>query len=366
MVTPPRPGRGEMDEAIHVIKDHADRLFLWDYERDRGQLVTLYNKAMASQWSSVTDLDWSTDVDPERLVAEQDSPLLAVTRLAGRLPGSPLAAWSEKEYSQLGIEFFKANLSQFMHGEQGAMMTAAKIVETVPWIDAKYYASTQTMDEARHTEVFAKYLSMKLGEAYPMSPFLKSQIWSLLEDSRWDIAYLGMQIVIESLALAAFGDMLRRTEEPLLKKLLRYVMSDEARHVAFGVLTLSEFYGDLSQAELLERQEFLVDATLNSRSRATTPEVWERMGTTEAAVMPFVIQAATESKMSPIRGFQSAFFAKLVPNVRKLGLLDANGGYLRERWGEAGLLEFEFADDTGSDYASYDAVAADRLASAAD
>ena len=165
-----------MDEAIHVIEDHADRLFLWDYERERGQLVTLYNKAMASQWSSVTDLDWSIDVDPERLVAEQDSPLLAVTRLAGRLPGSPLAKWSEKEYTQLGIEFFKASLSQFMHGEQGAMMTAAKIVETVPWIDAKYYASTQTMDEARHTEVFARYLSSKLGEAHAgSSPVLNCQ-----------------------------------------------------------------------------------------------------------------------------------------------------------------------------------------------
>ena len=293
---PPLPGRGEMDEAIHVIKDHADRLFLWDYERNRGQLVTLYNKAMGSQWNSVTDLDWSTDVDPERLVAEQDSPMVAVTRLAGARPGSPLAKWTEKEYSQLGIEFFKASLSQFMHGEQGAMMTAAKIVETVPWIDAKYYASTQTMDEARHTEVFAKYLSTKLGEAYPMSPFLKEQIWSLLEDPRWDIAYLGMQIVIESLALAAFGDMLRRTQEPLLKKLLRYIMSDEARHVAFGVLTLSEFYADLSEAELLERQEFMVDATLNSRSRATTPEVWERMGVDETAVRPFLMEAAAQAK----------------------------------------------------------------------
>jgi hypothetical protein len=349
-----------MDEAIHVIKDHADRLFLWDYERDRGQLVTLYNKAMASQWSSVTDLDWSIDVDPERLVAEQDSPLLAVTRLAGRLPGSPLAAWTEKEYSQLGIEFFKANLSQFMHGEQGAMMTAAKIVETVPWIDAKYYASTQTMDEARHTEVFARYLSSKLGEAYPMSPFLKGQIWSLLEDSRWDIAYLGMQIIIESLALAAFGDMLRRTQEPLLKKLLRYVMSDEARHVAFGVLTLSEFYQSLSSAELLERQEFMLDNTLRSRSRATTPEVWERMGVDVAAVLPFLIEAAASSKIDPAGGFVRGFFAKLVPNVRKLGLLEANDGYLRRQWGEAGLLEFEFADDTGSDYETYDAVAADR------
>jgi hypothetical protein len=351
-----------MDEAVHVIEDHAERLFLWDYERDRGQLVTLYNKAMSSQWSSVTELDWSIDVDPERLVAEQDSPILAVTRVAGTLPGSPLATWTEKEYTQLGIEFFKANLSQFMHGEQGAMMTAAKIVETVPWIDAKYYASTQTMDEARHTEVFAKYLSTKLGEAYPMSPFLKEQIWSLLEDSRWDIAYLGMQIIIESLALAAFGDMLRRTQEPLLRKLLRYIMSDEARHVAFGVLTLSEFYQSLSAAELYERQEFMLDNTLRSRSRATTPEVWERMGVDAATVLPFILEAAGQVKINPAGGFVRGFFAKLVPNVRKLGLLEANDGYLRQKWGEAGLLEFEFADDTGSDYETYDAVAADRMA----
>ena len=361
-VTPQSPSRAEMDEAVQVIHDHAERLFLWDYERDRGQLVTLYNKAMSSQWNSVKDLDWSTEVDPEKLVAEQQSPVLAMARVAGTLPGSPMAKWTEKEYSQLGIEFFKANLSQFMHGEQGAMMTAAKIVETVPWIDAKYYASTQTMDEARHTEVFAKYLRTKLGEAYPMSPFLKAQIWSLLEDSRWDIAYLGMQIVIESLALAAFGDMLRRIKEPLLSKLLRYVMSDEARHVAFGVLTLSEYYGDLSAAELRERQEFLVDATLNQRARATTPEVWERLGTTGEAVLPFLLQAAEQTKTNLMGGFARGFFAKLVPNVRKLGLLDANDGWLREKWGEKGLLEFEFADDTGSDYEAYDEVARDRAA----
>jgi len=312
----------------------------------------------------VTDLDWSTDVDPERLVAEQDSPILAVTRLAGRLPGSPLAKWTEKEYSALGIEFFKASLSQFMHGEQGAMMTAAKIVETVPWIDAKYYASTQTMDEARHTEVFARYLSTKLGEAYPMSPFLRDQIWSLLEDARWDIAYLGMQIVIESLALAAFGDMLRRTQEPLLRKLLRYIMSDEARHVAFGVLTLSEFYASLSSAELLERQEFLLDNTLRNRSRATTPEVWERVGIDVAEVVPFLMEAAGQARIDPAGGFARGFFAKLVPNVRKLGLLEANDGYLRQKWGEAGLLDFEFADDTGTDYETYDAVAADRMMAA--
>ncbi|MDJ0767504.1 MAG: ferritin-like domain-containing protein [Ilumatobacter sp.] len=356
------PSRTEMDESIRHITDHAERIMTWNYDRDRAQLVTLYNKAMASQWNSVTDLDWSIDVDPERLVTERPSGVQRIVAEATTIPGSPISSWGEKELTQAGIEFLKASLSQFMHGEQGAMMTAAKIVETVPWIDAKYYASTQTMDEARHTEVFAKYLHEKLGEAYPMNPFLDAQIMALLEDSRWDIAYLGMQIVIESLALAAFGDMLRRTEEPLLRKLLRYVMADEARHVAFGIISLGEYYEHLSEAELKERQEFMLDNTLRSRSRSTTPEVWERLGVDVEAVVPYLLEAAGNLELSPQASFQRGFFAKLVPNTRKLGLLDANDGYLRKKWGEAGLMEFEFADDTATDYEQYDAVAQDRAA----
>jgi hypothetical protein len=361
---PELPEPAEVDATIKIVHDHADRIFLWNYDRSRTQLVTLYNKAMASQWNSVTELDWATDVDPESLV-DFDTPLMQLTRAAREVDGSPLASWGDKELTDLGVEALKANLSQFMHGEQGAMMTAAKIVETVPWIDAKYYAATQTMDEARHTEVFAKYLHTKVGEAYPMSPFLEEQITALLEDSRWDIAYLGMQIVIESLALAAFGNMLRTTEEPLLRKLLRYVMSDEARHVAFGVLSLAEYYQGLTEAELKDRQDFLIENTLRNRARSTTPEIWERMGVKAEEVYPAIAEAANRIKIHPFAGFQRAFFAKLVPNVRKLGLLDANDGHLRRHWAEAGLLEFEFADDTGSDYASYDAVAQDRAAAAA-
>jgi hypothetical protein len=361
---PPLPSRAEIDASVRIIHDHADRIYSWNYERSRPQLVTLYNKAMASQWSSVTDLDWSIEVDPESLV-DLNSPGMQLVQSAGALPGSPMATWTEKEYITLGIEMFKANISQFMHGEQGAMMVAAKIVETVPWIDAKYYASTQTMDEARHTEVFAKYLSTKVGSAYPMSPYLDSQIMALIEDSRWDIAYLGMQIIIESLALAAFGDMLRRTTEPLLKKLLRYIMSDEARHVAFGVLSLKEYYEQLSSAELKERQEFLVENTVRNRARATTPEMWETLGIKAEVVAPFIMEAAAKMKTSPAAGFQKGFFSKLVPNVRKLGLLDANDGYLRQQWAAVGLMEFEFADDTGSNYEEYDEVARDRAAATA-
>ena len=364
---PPLPSRGEMDSTIKHITDNAQRVFCWNYDRSRDQLVTLYNKAMSSQWNSMTELDWATEVDPEELVrtSPQQNLTVELAREAAKVEGSPLASWGDKEFLQLGIESLKASLSQFMHGEQGAMMVAAKIVETVPWIDARYYAATQTMDEARHTEVFAKYLHTKLGEAYPMSPFLEEQIDALISDSRWDIAYLGMQIVIESLALAAFGSMLRATEEPLLKKLLRYVMSDEARHVAFGVLSLAELYRDMSEAELKDRQDFLLENTMRSRARSTTPEIWERMGTTQDAVLPSLLEAAAKRDMSQFAGFQGAFFSKLVPNVRKLGLLDANDGHLRKGWEAAGLLQYEFADDTGSDYEVYDEVAKDRAAAAA-
>ena len=350
-------------EHIKLITDNAQRVFLWKYDRDRDQLVTLYNKGMASQWNSVTDLDWSTEVDPEKLVVESEQPNLFVdlAREAAKVDGSPFAKWSEKEFIALGVETIKTQLSQFMHGEQGAMMVAAKIVETVPWIDAKYYAATQTMDEARHTEVFAKYLHTKLGEAYPMSPFLEAAIDDLIKDSRWDISYLGMQIVIESLALAAFGSMVRQTEEPLLKKLLRYVMSDEARHVAFGILSLQEFYENLSDAEIKDRQEFMAENTLRSRQRGgVDPEMFNRLGVDINAALPSILEASQKLQRSQFTGFQRGFFAKLVPNVRRIGLLDRNNSYLRKLWDEAGLLQYEFADDTADDYETYDEVAKDR------
>src|SRR2546429_2584977 len=142
-----------------------------------------------------------------------------------------------------------------MHGGRGALCCREKMVEWVPWIDAKYSAAPRVMEEARHVEVFAKYLDTKLSGHYPINAHLKMLLDDIIADNRWDMTYLGMQIMVEGLALAAFGFMHQMTTEPLLKKLLRYVMSDEARHVAFGVLSLQEFYKQLGGREIRERQE---------------------------------------------------------------------------------------------------------------
>src|SRR6201991_3263290 len=207
------------------------------------------------------------------------------------LTGTPFAKWTEKQWLELGIESNRWTMSQFMHGEQGALICTAKIVETVPWIDAKYYAATQVMDEARHVEVFAKYLDTKLGGIYPLNHHLGMLLDDIIQDSRWDMTYLGMQIMVEGLALAAFGYMHMLTPEPLLKQLLRYVMSDEARHVAFGVLSLKEYYEGLSATEIRERQEFAFEAAVRMRDRFLQQEVWDRMGVDVKMATKLVMQA---------------------------------------------------------------------------
>jgi hypothetical protein len=169
----------------------------------------------------------------------------------------------------------------------------------------------------------------------------------IINDSRWDMTYLGMQIMVEGLALAAFGFIHMMTTEPLLKQLLRYVMSDEARHVAFGVLSLKEYYEQLSDAELRERQEFAFEAAVRMRDRLMNQEVWERMGVDPKEAI-LVGREADDSDV-----FNQMLFSKIVPNCKKLGLLEPNGGWLRDRFTEIGVIQFEDWTDTGEEYDSF-------------
>ncbi len=350
----------DMDEAIHTVENNADSIFTWDYERSRVPLMKLYEKAKTSMWNGETDLDWSIEVDNEKLARENPlTPTVeGIAALGIDLSGTVLDTWTNDEWVTFEMERINWSLSQFMHGEQGALICTAKIVETVPWIDAKYYAATQVMDEARHVEVFAKYLDTKLEGHYAINHHLKMLLDDIIADSRWDMTYLGMQIMVEGLALAAFGMAHQTTEDPLLKQLLRYVMSDEARHVAFGVLSLKEFYENLSSAELLDRQEFAFEAAVRMRDRFLQQEVWERLGVPVRDAIRVFKQDDPEIKNQD--PFQQLLFSKIVPNCKKLGLLDANDGWLRKRFDTLGVTQFEDWADTSEEYELLDEVAKDR------
>ena len=338
----------EADAVVSHVESHFDTIFTWDYEKGaRPKLNRLYEKAKTSMWNGETDLPWETEVDQEAVVQANSLANGSMLDAAQDLAGTPFANFGDKEWLQLGVESQNWTLSQFLHGEQGAMVCTARIVENVPWIDAKYYAATQVMDEARHVEVFAKYLDTKLSGHYPVNAHLKMLLDDIIQDNRWDMTYLGMQIMVEGLALAAFGFMHQMTPDPLFKQLLRYVMSDEARHVAFGVLSLKEYYEGLSDAELRERQEFAFEAALRMRDRFLMQEVFERMGVQPKDALPLVLQDEGRAL------FQVMLFSKIVPNCKKLGLLDACGGWLRDRFTEMGCIEFEDWKDTGEEYDAF-------------
>jgi hypothetical protein len=349
----------DVDEVQHIVKDNADAIFTWDYSLARPQLRKLYEKAKVGQWNSTTDLDWDTEIDIEQVVsADQSAAASGLT--VGHYDGTVVEKWGDKEWLEFGIDQRRWTLSQFLHGEQGALLCTAKIVETVPWYDAKLYASTQVVDEARHVEVFARYLDEKMGGGFQVNAHLRMLLDDIINDSRWDMTYLGMQVMVEGLALAAFGFMHQMTDEPLLKKLLRYVMSDEARHVAFGVLSLKEVYDGMTDAEMKDRQEFAFEAAIRMRDRFLSQEVWEKHGVNPKDVVPLVLRDPTRDV------FQQMLFSKIVPNCKKLGLLDRNDKWLRRRFEEMSVIQFEDWEDTGTEYLKFelDAGAPDAVGQA--
>ena len=317
--------------ALDAVEDFTERLstsfdtcYTWSYDTFKVGLRNLYEKAKQNQWDSATALAWDTDVDPEsEIVPDMNNPLY----------GTPMwAKFTPAEIRKFRREQLSWSLSQFLHGEQGALLAAAQIVDAVPWIEAKYYGSTQVMDEARHVETYDHYLRDKLEKEYPINPHLKTLLDQILTDSRWDMKYLGMQILVEGLAMAAFGYMHKLCNEPLLRELTHYVMRDESRHVAFGGLSLENYCHELNERELREREEFTYEGCRLMRDRLYAVEVWREMG------LPIEETREIVMKSEIMREFQKMLFSKVVPNVKRLGLLTP---WLRERFHELDILKWE-------------------------
>ena len=310
--------------SVENLEVKLDLTYNWGYEKTRQDLRDLYKKAQRSQWNPDVTLPWETDVDPER----QDFP----EHMFPLFGWAPYMKLNQSEKIKLNVEFAAWTLSQFMHGEQGALLATSQLVTSVPDLDSKYFASTQVFDEGRHVEVYDRYLHEKVGFSYPISPYLKQLLDLILKDSRWDMKLLGMQIMVEGLALAAFGLLRENTTEPLLKKLTHYVMLDESRHVAYGVLSLKDHYRDMKESEVREREDFVYEAAVLMRNRFLFEQVWEKMGMPVDECKNY----ALESEMQKL--FRQMLFAKIVPAVKKMGLLSERQ---RERFAELGILQFE-------------------------
>ena len=321
------------DQPIEQLRVAQDLTYNWQYDATRARLMRLYENAKRDQWNATERLDWSIDVDP----ASELVPDMAIG-----IFGSDLwTRLTRREVERLRHEAITWQLCQFLHGEQGALLVTAQIVDTMPWYEGKQYGATQVMDEARHVEVYRRFVQEKLQHEYPVNPQLKQLLDAILSDSRWDFKFLGMQIMVEGLALAAFGTMRDTTNNPLLRDLTAAVMEDESRHVAFGVLSLRELFADLNERDRVEREDFVYEAAVLMRDRILNREVWASMGLD-------VERCIAISMESPIsKEFRRRLFSKIVPNVKSLGLLSPRQ---RERFAALGILEFEHETTSDQDH----------------
>lgn len=303
--------------------------FNWHYRREFPEMIRLYEVAKVAQWNVTRDLDWSRSVDPYQSQLLPDS----------FVPTSTLPLWNrlnEKERAEQRHAILSWLLSQFLHGEQGALYASAQVIEAVPWLDAKLYGSTQVADEGRHVEAFHTYLTKKLEKLYEINDNLYVVIDKLMTDSRWDVKFLGMQLMIEGLALGAFGTIRQITGDSLLKEVLGYVIKDEARHVHYGVLALEEFYRtQLSDSERRDREDLAFQLSLLLRNRFLMHEVYDEyyghaMKRTEWDRLVFNSQL--------LGLFRKTMFKRVIPNLKRVGLLSER---ICPYYEEIGLLIYE-------------------------
>ena len=295
-------------DIVEIFQTPLTGSFNWDYTVQDNRIKKLYELGKELNWNVEKDVDWNpnfTGIQDEEFEFEDE-------QWANHKVYKEMPRWKKKEF------FHDLNCwatSQFLHGEQGALLVASQLASCAPTYNAKLYAASQTFDEARHVEAFNKYLQQRLKRSWPIGRALKGLLDKILTDPRWDLKFIGMQVVIEGLALAAFNAAKESTKDPVYKRMLELIIRDEARHVTFGINYLTDFITTLSEEEKLDRAQFALEACTVSRNRLRAYDVWEKYG------MDFEYTDEYQKENIFQTQFQDVLFSRIMPNLKKIGLL---------------------------------------------
>ena len=273
-----------------------DATFTWDYGKGaaaRARQALREGEDRRSGTGRPTSTGRSTSIPsaPPSSSSQHDRRMQYVRALDRRDRARRSRSWGEREIVRYAMENLAHRTSQFLHGEQGALLCTARIVETVPWIDAKYYASTQVMDEARHVEVFGRYLDEKMATRYPMNAHLGALIDDVLarlalghhvprhadHDRGPRARRVRRDVPDDDRAAAAAAHPLRDERRGASRRVRRAVAAGGVRRASRA-------------RELRERQEFVYEAALRMRDRFLHQEVWERLGVSARAMVPYFIR----------------------------------------------------------------------------
>ncbi|MBK7972863.1 MAG: ferritin-like domain-containing protein [Deltaproteobacteria bacterium] len=294
----------------------------WDYTLGEDHLKALYEKGKSGQWNAQTDVDWSVPLADGDWLANPESSILAnVLSIVGR---------DEATRKQAVVDEIGFTMSQLLHGEQAALQLTAQLVNAIPDMDAKFYAASQVVDEARHCEVFASFLERKVGHIDPIDPVLKHLLDQLLSAAEWWKKAVGMQVLFEGVALGVFAGLEQNVRNPLLRDILRRVTIDEARHAAFGFHSLKRQLPHLSSVERDQLEDWtfeILECLFNSSGKGMTELLGPKYG-----LDPFRLLRGTLRSDGWKWSQMYLYNHTVLPNLKNLGILTE-----RTRRGYVGL-----------------------------
>jgi len=307
----------ERDDTIERLPTSFDLCYTWNYETLREELKNLYEKAKRDQWNASRDIDWSQGLDSDRGILPDGLVDIYGTIYWNRL--------SQKQQVELNRHFSAWRLSQLMYGEEFAMMVCSQLVNVVPGLDAKFFMATQVMDEARHSEVLARYVHDKVGVVYPLTSNLRRLFDRILEVPQWYLKTVGTQLVAETLAVSIFRMMAENSQDPLICQICKRILADESRHMGFGMLSLPEQVTGLSEREVREVEDFACEALVLSMQGQFPREAYEAVGFNKTEIeeikqLRHEIAQKNEHVMFR-KYFRRDFHSALWHNLSRVGLL---------------------------------------------
>jgi hypothetical protein len=238
----------------------------------------LYEKLKAYQWNATTEIDWTR---PVQNFTEEEYESVKRT-------------YSREDYGQIRGQQRAFTFTNLFLGEQAAMALCAQLLNDVPEMETKLCLAGQVIDEARHVEVFGRYLE-KLGHEAPLNPALEELVHRLLDSDHYGEKIVGMQIFLEGIAVGLFQRFQKDSPDPLLRDLIGLVLRDESRHAGFGVIYLADRFKAVSTAERRRVEDFVSD-------------LWR------------LFHHATGSPFGPVNEFLRSTFDDIAHRLKLIGL----------------------------------------------
>lgn len=308
-----------MNGDSHRISTSFETCYQRLYECQAPDMRRLYENAKRDQWNASRDIDWGATVDLESGIFADE--------LIDAHGTDALARLDAKTFARLNVEFSSWRLSQLLHGEEGAMLACSQLVDMVPGNDAKFFQSTQVVDEARHTEVLSRYLLDKCGgRIYPISPNLKKLFDFILGTDKWFIKTIGLQLLAETFAVALFRLLGETSKDSLLRQICKRILTDESRHMGFSVLSLPDEIRGLSPSDLREVEDFMGEAIVLVLRGQFPREAYEAVGMSGeeiGKVKKVRVEVAREADQAYFRSvFRREMHTTVVSNMKKVGLLN--------------------------------------------